>query len=54
MRRKRMEPQTAKATITSEHGTGGGEKGHVSVRSASVGAPATCQVPFPQRETAGG
>ena len=22
MRRKRMEPQTAKATITSEHGTG--------------------------------
>ena len=49
MRRKRMEPQTAKATITSEHSARGGEKGHVSVRSANVWAPATCQVPFLQR-----
>ena len=44
-----MEPQTAKATITSEHSARGGEKGHVSVRSANVWAPATCQVPFLQR-----
>lgn len=49
MRRKRMEPQTAKATITSEHSAGGGEKGHVSVRSANVWAPATCQVLFLQQ-----
>ena len=44
-----MEPQTAKATITSKHSARGGEKGHVSVRSANVWAPTTCQVPFLQR-----